>query len=90
MASTFLFAVTAPNGTVHACFELQDNHHYLPQEVTVLPGLPPGSNVESLIVTMTHLPDEGAFRTLAAQAATNQAEVITDPIRVLIRRLIPL
>ena len=89
MAATFIFVVTAPEGTIHSHFELQDDYHYSPEDIVILSGLPEVSRVERLTLTMTGLPDDETYRELAAQAATSQAEVITDPIRLLIRRLIP-
>ncbi|ULH18151.1 hypothetical protein MF271_21990 (plasmid) [Deinococcus sp. KNUC1210] len=90
MAATFIFAVTAPEGAVHSCFEVEDDQQYGPEDVTIVVGPPSVSGAETLTLMMKRLPDDETYRMLAAQAATNHAEVIVDPLRRLIRSLIPL
>ncbi|GGR23643.1 hypothetical protein [Deinococcus ruber] len=90
MAATFIFAVTAPEGAIHSCFEVKDDRQDTVTDVTIVLGAPSVSGAETLTLMMKRLPDDDTYRTLAAQAATNHAAVILDPLRRLIRSLIPL
>ncbi len=87
--SLFVFAVIAPEGALHAHFELEPGRCYGPGDVQVERGAGGGPAPHRLTVTATCLPAEMDFRRMAARAATRSANVPQDPLLQLLHLLIP-
>ncbi|GMA14258.1 hypothetical protein E5F05_02495 (plasmid) [Deinococcus metallilatus] len=89
MSSLFVFTIIAPEGALHAHFQLEPGCCSSPGDVQVEWGEGRVPHAHTLTVAATRLPSQMEFCELAAYAATKNANVSPNPLSQLLNLLIP-